>query len=62
MLPSALAADVVLRIRPEAYAAPFEALAVDIARAMEQLMRYAPVNERTSATPRLPTTGPTGAE
>ena len=39
-LPSGLAADVVIRIRPEAYRALFEDLAFDIERALAQLSRW----------------------
>ena len=39
MLPSEFAADVVLRIRPGAYTASFDALSADIARAMLQITR-----------------------
>ena len=37
LLPSDLPADIVLRVRPEAYDASFEALTADIARALVQL-------------------------
>lgn len=40
LLPADLSADVVLRIRPEAYDATFEELAADIARAFAQLTRW----------------------
>jgi ribonuclease P protein component len=40
LLPADLSADVVLRIRPEAYGATFEELAADIARAFAQLTRW----------------------
>jgi ribonuclease P protein component len=40
LLPADLAADVVLRIRPGAYLATFEALALDIAHALAQLTRW----------------------
>ena len=40
LLPSAVAADVVIRIRPEAYAATFEMLAADVNRALGQLRRW----------------------
>ena len=46
LLPAALRADVVLRIRPEAYDASFEALATDVDRAVMQLQRW-----RASAAP-----------
>ena len=42
MLPAALAADVVIRIRPEAYSASFDALTVDVNRALDQLVRWHP--------------------
>jgi ribonuclease P protein component len=40
LLPVDLSADVVLRIRPEAYGATFDALGTDVARALTQLMRW----------------------
>jgi ribonuclease P protein component len=40
LLPADLSADVVLRIRPEAYGASFDELAADIARAFAQLARW----------------------
>ncbi len=40
LLPSDIAADVVLRIRPDAYAATFESLEGDVARALIQLARW----------------------
>jgi ribonuclease P protein component len=40
ILPTALPVDVVLRIRPEAYDASFDALAKDILRAVEQLREW----------------------
>jgi RNase P protein component len=40
LLPADLAADVVLRIRPDAYDATFEALTSDIDRALSQLQRW----------------------
>jgi hypothetical protein len=42
MLPNALMADVVIRIRPEAYAATFEQLASDVVRAMVRLQQLVP--------------------
>lgn len=39
LLPLAILADVVIRIRPEAYGASFEDLCKDIARAQDQLVR-----------------------
>ena len=40
LLPSDVAADVVIRIRPDAYRADFAALAQDIDRALVQLARW----------------------
>jgi ribonuclease P protein component len=40
LLPADFSADVVLRIRPEAYGATFDELAADIARAFLQLTRW----------------------
>jgi ribonuclease P protein component len=40
LLPADLSADVVLRIRPEAYGATFDELAQDVARAFAQLTRW----------------------
>jgi ribonuclease P protein component len=40
LLPADLSADVVLRIRPEAYTATFEALTADVNRALVQLTRW----------------------
>jgi ribonuclease P protein component len=40
LLPADLAVDVVLRIRPEAYSATFEALMADVRRALVQLTRW----------------------
>jgi len=50
LLPSDIAADVVIRIRAEAYRAPFAALAIDLDRALRQLLQWrstisAPVSE-----------------
>ena len=39
LLPTDLAVDVVLRIRPETYGATFDALATDIKRVLSQLIR-----------------------
>jgi ribonuclease P protein component len=40
LLPADLPADVVVRIRPEAYGATFDELAADLARAFAQLTRW----------------------
>jgi ribonuclease P protein component len=40
ILPSGVAADVVIRIRTEAYRAPFAALAIDVDRALGQLLQW----------------------
>lgn len=55
LLPSDLPADVVLRIRPEAYSATFDALAADVMRALDQLSRW----QATLATPADGTAPPT---
>ena len=40
LLPSDVAADVVIRIRAEAYRAPFAALATDVDRVLGQLLQW----------------------
>ena len=40
ILPIDVSADVVVRIRPEAYRAPFGALAADVDRVITQLLRW----------------------
>ncbi|MDB4885632.1 MAG: Ribonuclease [Gemmatimonadetes bacterium] len=40
LLPADVAADVVLRIRPDTYDASFEALTADVDRALAQLVRW----------------------
>ena len=40
LLPTDVAADVVIRIRPEAYRAPFESLATDVDRVIAQLQHW----------------------
>ena len=54
LLPADLSADVVLRIRPEAYGATFDELAADIARAFAHLTRWSattpPVDDASSTT------------
>ena len=40
LLPTGLIVDVVLRIRPEAYEANYESLALDIAQTVAQLRRW----------------------
>ena len=52
LLPSDLPADVVVRVRPEAYAATFEALTTDIIRALAQLADWC--SSPASATAPLP--------
>lgn len=59
VLPSELAADVVVRIRPEAYEARFEQLVSDIERALAQLIHWRegipePVSEAPNALSDLP--------
>jgi ribonuclease P protein component len=55
LLPADFPADVIVRIRPEAYGASFDELAADIARAIAQLTRWsatAPVmNDAPSGSP-----------
>lgn len=41
LLPTDLSADLILRVRPEAYDASFDELAHDVDRAVEQLTRWA---------------------
>jgi ribonuclease P protein component len=50
LLPSDIAADIVIRIRAEAYRAPFAALAIDVDQALGHLLKWrstvdAPVSE-----------------
>ena len=40
LLPADVSADIVLRIRPEAYSATFESLTTDVDRALVQLARW----------------------
>jgi ribonuclease P protein component len=57
MLPTGLMADVIIRARPEAYGASFEALAADVQRALTQLARWHGVDINApdiSAEPRMP--------
>ena len=51
LLPAALPADVVVRIRPDAYEATFEALAADVTRALDQLTRWCAATGATQSTP-----------
>jgi ribonuclease P protein component len=55
LLPAKLAADIVVRIRPDAYSATFQILATEIDRALVQLMQWSMLAERG----RLPTSSPT---
>jgi len=57
LLPSDIAADVVIRIRAEAYRAPFAALAIDVDRALGQLMQW-----RSSISGSAPETSDIGTE
>lgn len=54
LLPADLSADVVLRIRPEAYGATFDELAVDIARAFAQLTRWSAATPPLDSAPTSP--------
>ena len=56
LLPSDLPADVVVRVRPEAYTATFEALTADIIRGLVQLADW--YSSPASATAPLPTRMP----
>jgi ribonuclease P protein component len=56
LLPADLEADVVLRVRPEAYTATFDELALDIARAFAQLSRWS-----AALPPTLPASTPAPA-
>jgi ribonuclease P protein component len=60
LLPAALSMDIVLRIRPDAYEAPFESLAADISRALDQLTRWSATGGPgpTAAPPAPPATPP----
>jgi len=53
LLPADLPADIVLRVRPDAYDATFDALAEDIVRALTQLTRWRSV---VDAEPERPVT------
>jgi ribonuclease P protein component len=59
LLPAALSADVVLRIRPDAYLATFDALAADVTRAVVQLTRWRTTTATTSPEDMSPTSAPT---
>ena len=50
LLPADIAADVVVRVRPEAYEASFDALVLDIGRALDQLRRWAGASDTTPST------------
>jgi RNase P protein component len=39
LLPSGISLDIVIRVRPEAYDAAYSALAADVDRVLEQLLR-----------------------
>jgi ribonuclease P protein component len=55
LLPANLPVDVVLRVRPEAYGATFDALATDIARALERLTHWCSAVASGPAVPPPPT-------
>ena len=40
LLPTGIATNIILRIRPEAYGASFDSLTVDVRRALVQLRRW----------------------
>ncbi len=54
LLPSALPFDVVLRARPETYAAAFDQLGVEIDRVRAQLERWAPATATRDPAPPEP--------
>ncbi len=54
LIPADIAADVVLRVRPEAYGATFDALVLDIGRALDQLRRWAGPPDTARSTPVTP--------
>ena len=51
LLPSDVAADIVIRIRAEAYGAPFSALAVDVDRVLKQLLQWTSDSPKPTALP-----------
>lgn len=56
LIPADVAADVVLRIRPDTYDAPFAELVADVDRALVQLQRWRPTV--TMPDDRAPDTSP----
>ncbi len=54
LIPADIAADVVLRVRPEAYGATFDALVLDVGRALDQLRRWAGPSNTARTTPAGP--------
>jgi ribonuclease P protein component len=57
LIPSDVAADVVIRIRPDAYRADFAALALDVDRALVQLARWRATLQEPAETVHEPTPG-----
>jgi ribonuclease P protein component len=51
ILPMGIAADIVIRVRADAYDASFEALTADVMKALEQLAAWSRTPPRTSPDP-----------
>jgi ribonuclease P protein component len=49
LLPTEVAADIVIRIRPEAYRVAFSALAVDVDRILVQLLKWRTLDPQQQA-------------
>jgi hypothetical protein len=58
LIPSDVAADIVIRIRPDAYRADFAALVQDIDRALVQLARWRAAVQEPLETGHEPLPGP----
>ena len=54
LLPTDVAADIVIRIRPEAYHAPFSALSADIDRVLAQVLAWQATNPSRPTSPGTP--------
>jgi ribonuclease P protein component len=54
LLPTRLAADVVIRVRPEAYRASFDELTNDVMRLLVQLLRWNEVSKAAQSTQGAP--------
>ena len=62
ILPTTLAVDLVLRIRPEAYNASFDVLSKDIVRVLEQLGQWCVIVDGTVPIEQTGTNKPVGTE